>query len=181
MSKKILIISASPRKGGNSDLLCDEFLKGAVENGNQVEKITLADKDINYCIGCGLCSRNDYSGCFQKDDMQELLEKMIEADVIVLASPVYFYTINAQMKTFIDRCCAKYTKIKNKDFYFIITAAEVNKAEMKRTFECFRGFLDCLENATEQGQVCATGVWERGEIKKTSYLNEAYNLGKSIN
>lgn len=180
MSKNVLIISASPRKNGNSDLLCNEFLKGAVDAGHQVEKIFLADKKINYCVGCGLCSRNDYSGCSQKDDMEDLVEKMIEADVIVLASPVYFYTINAQMKTFIDRCCAKYTKIVNKEFYFIITAAEVNKAEMSRTFECFRGFLDCLENAKEQGQICATGVWEKGEIEKTSYLKDAYNLGKTV-
>ena len=180
MNKNVLIISASPRKNGNSDLLCDEFLKGAVAGGNQVEKIFLADKKINYCVGCGLCSRNNYSGCSQKDDMEDLLDKMMEADVIVLASPVYFYTINAQMKTFIDRCCAKYTKIVNKEFYFIITAAEVNKAEMSRTFECFRGFLDCLVSAKEQGQICATGVWDKGEITKTSYLKDAYNLGKSV-
>ena len=180
MSKNVLIVSASPRKNGNSDLLCNEFLKGVVDAGHQVEKIFLADKKINYCIGCGLCSRNDYSGCSQKDDMEDVVEKMIEADVIVLASPVYFYTINAQMKTFIDRCCAKYTKMNNKEFYFIITAAEVNKAEMSRTFECFRGFLDCLENAKEQGQICATGVWEKGEIEKTSYLKDAYNLGKTV-
>lgn len=181
MSKKVLIISASPRKNGNSDLLCDEFAKGASDYGNEVEKIFLADKKINYCIGCGLCSRNDYSGCSQKDDMEELVEKMIAADVIVMASPVYFYTINAQMKTFIDRCCAKYTKMNNKDFYFIITAAEVDKSVLNRTFEGFRGFLDCLEGSTEKGLICATGVWERGEIKRTSYLNEAYNLGKTIN
>lgn len=180
MSKKVLIISASPRKHGNSDLLCDEFLKGAIDSGNEAEKIFLKDKKINYCIACGLCSRNDYSGCSQKDDMEELIEKMLNADVIVLSSPVYFYTINGQMKTFLDRCCAKYTKMVNKEFYFIITAAEVNKAEMSRSFECFRGFLDCLVNAREQGQVCATGVWEKGEITKTSYLKEAYNLGKSI-
>ena len=180
MSKNVLIISASPRRNGNSDQLCDEFLKGAVDGGNQVEKIFLADKKINYCTGCGFCTTNNYSGCSQKDDMEDLVEKMIDSDVIVLASPVYFYTINAQMKTFIDRCCAKYTKMTNKEFYFIITAAEVNKAEMSRTFECFRGFLDCLENATEQGQICATGVWEKGEIEKTSYLKDAYNLGKTV-
>ena len=180
MSKNVLIISASPRRNGNSDQLCDEFLKGAVDGGNQVEKIFLADKKINYCTGCGFCTTNNYSGCSQKDDMEDLVEKMIDSDVIVLSSPVYFYTINAQMKTFIDRCCAKYTKMTNKEFYFIITAAEVNKAEMSRTFECFRGFLDCLENATEQGQICATGVWEKGEIEKTSYLKDAYNLGKTV-
>lgn len=180
MSKNVLIISASPRKHGNSDLLCDEFSKGAKASNHEVEKVFLSDKKINYCTACGLCSQNDYTGCAQKDDMEELLEKMISADVIVLSSPVYFYTVNAQMKTFIDRCCAKYTKMINKEFYYIITAAEINKSATNRTIECFRGFLSCLEGAEEKDVLCATGVWDKGEITKTSYLKEAYNLGKMI-
>ena len=96
MSKKVLVLSASPRKGGNSDLLCDQFMRGAKEAGNQVEKIFLRDKRINYCIGCGACQGNG-GKCVQKDDMAEVLDKMIAADVIVMATPVYFYTMNAQM------------------------------------------------------------------------------------
>lgn len=83
MSKHVLIVSASPRKGGNSDLLCDQFTQGVLESKNQVEKIFLKDKDINYCTGCGACYKKEAS-CPQKDDMGEILEKMIEADVIVL-------------------------------------------------------------------------------------------------
>lgn len=106
MSKKILIVSSSPRKGGNSDLLCDEFMKGARGAGHDVEKIRLAEKRIGYCRGCGVC--HDAHACLQKDDMAELLDKLLEADVIVLATPVYFYTLCGQMKTFIDRTVPRY-------------------------------------------------------------------------
>ncbi|WP_422389181.1 flavodoxin family protein [Clostridium baratii] len=87
MSKKILVLSASPRKGGNSDLLCDQFVIGAKESGNKVEKIFINDKNINYCTACESCRINN-GKCIWKDDMAEILEKMIEADVIVMATPV---------------------------------------------------------------------------------------------
>lgn len=123
MSKKVLILSSSPRRNGNSDLLCNEFMRGAAEAGHQVEKIFLKDKHINYCTGCSVCSMYG-KPCPQKDDAAEVVEKMIAADVIVMATPVYFYTMSAQMKTLIDRCCARYLEIKDKEFYFIIAAAE---------------------------------------------------------
>ena len=106
MRKKVLILSGSPRKGGNSDLLCDEFVRGAKESGNEVEKIFLRDKEISYCTACYYC-RDTGKGCVIKDDMAEILDKMLEADVIVMASPVYFYSIDAQMKIVIDRTVAK--------------------------------------------------------------------------
>ena len=99
--KKVLIISSSPRSGGNSDTLCDEFLKGAEAAGNVVEKISLRKKKINYCTGCGFCY--EHKTCTQKDDMAEILDKMISSDVIVFASPIYFYTMCGQLKTMIDR------------------------------------------------------------------------------
>ena len=143
MAKKVLIISSSPRKGGNSDLLCDEFMKGAIEAGNEVEKIFLKDKTVHPCTGCSVCSMYG-KPCPQKDDAAGIVEKMIAADVIVMATPVYFYTMSGQMKIMIDRCCARYTEITNKEFYFIIAAAENDKAMMERTIDGFRGFLDCL-------------------------------------
>ena len=92
MNKKVLILSASPRREGNSDTLCNEFLRGAKEAGHDAEKIFLRDKKINYCTGCGLCNDNGYTDCSQKDDATEIIEKMVQADVIVMATPVYFYT-----------------------------------------------------------------------------------------
>lgn len=180
MSKKVLILSSSPRKGGNSDTLCDKFLEGAKAAGNEVEKICLKDKKINYCTGCGFCNTNDYTACSQKDDAAEILDKMVAADVIVFATPVYFYTMCAQMKTLIDRCCARYTHIQNKEFYYIMTAADGNHNAMDRVIEEFRGFLCCLDGAKESGMICGTGVWQKGDIDNSSFLEQAYNMGKSV-
>lgn len=180
MNKKVLVISASPRKGGNSDTLCDEFMKGAIDSGNTVEKIFLRDKKINYCTGCGFCNTNDYTACSQKDDMALILDKMVIADVIVMATPVYFYTMDGQMKTFIDRCCARYTHISNKDFYFIATAADVRTQSLERTFDGFRGFTACLENAREAGLLYGAGVWNMGEVNNTNSIKEAYEMGKKV-
>ena len=178
-SKKVLVLSSTPRRGGNSDLLCDEFIRGAREKGHEIEKIFLKDKRIAYCLGCGACSERGVP-CPQKDDMAEVLEKMIAADVIVMASPVYFYSISAQMKTLIDRCCSRYTEIKGKEFYFIMTMADTVQSNMERTMECFRAFLDCLEDPREAGSVWALGVWKLNEIRSTPYMEEAYQLGKTV-
>ena len=157
MTKKVLILSSSPRRGGNSDTLCNEFMRGAIESGNEAEKVFLRDKTIHYCTGCSTCSLHG-KPCPQKDDAAEIIEKMVAANVIVMATPVYFYTMSAQMKTLIDRCCGLYTEMKNKEFYFIVTAAEDDRKLMERTVDTFQGFLDCLENPTIKGVVYGTGV-----------------------
>ena len=179
MSKKVLMLSSSPRQGGNSDVLCDEFMKGALEVGNEVEKIFLKDKQINYCTGSSVCSMYG-KPCPQKDDAAEVVEKMIAADVIVMATPVYFYTMCAQMKTLIDRCCARYLEIKDKEFYFIVAAAESEIRMMERTIDGFRGFLDCLEGPVEKGVIYGVGAWKVGEIKDKSAMQEAYRMGKDV-
>lgn len=179
MSKNVLILSASFRKGGNSDTLCDQFAKGAEEAGNHVEKIFINSKKINFCRGCGVC--NTTHKCVQKDDMEDILDKMVKADVIVMATPVYFYTMNGQMKTLIDRTVPRYTEISNKDFYFIIAAADNNRDNMEKALESFRGFTeDCLEGAREKGVIYGTGAWQIGDIKNSPAMEEAYNAGRSI-
>lgn len=179
MSKKVLILSSSPRRGGNSDTLCDEFMKGAQSSGNQVEKIFLKDMRINYCTGCSVCSMYG-KPCPQKDDAAGIIEKMIGADVIVMATPVYFYTVSAQMKTLIDRCCGRYLEMKNKEFYFIVSAAEQSVQMMQRTIEDFRGFLDCLEGPVEKGVVYGVGAWHVGEIRDKPAMKEAFEMGAKI-
>ena len=179
MKKKVLIISASPRRGGNSDTLCNRFMQGAEEVGHEVEKIFLKDCNIHFCTGCGTCS-NLHKPCPQKDDAAGIVAKMVEADVIVMATPVYFYTMNAQMKTLIDRTCARYTEISHKEFYFIVAAAEENKSDMERTIEGFRGFTYCLEGAQEKGIIYGVGAWQVGEIKDKPAMMEAYEMGKAV-
>lgn len=179
MSKNILILSGSPRKGGNSDLLCDEFMRGAREAGHRVKKIRVAEKKIDYCSGCYYCEKSG-GVCAKKDDMADILQKIIDADVLVLASPVYFYSIDAQLKALIDRTVARWTEVKNKEFYYIATSADRAKSSQERTIECFRGYAACVEGAREKGVIYATGVYQKGEIKNSPALKRAYNMGLSV-
>ena len=178
MSKKILVISASPRKGGNSDTLCDEFIRGATDAGNDAEKIFLRDQKINYCLGCEACTSNG-GQCVQKDDAPEIINKMAAADVIVFSTPVYFYSMAAQMKALIDRSVGRYTEISNKDVYFIITAADSNKENMQPTINALRGYTEmCLDGTNEKGIIYGIGVWKKGEINKKPSMKDAYEAGR---
>jgi multimeric flavodoxin WrbA len=112
--------------------------------------------------------------------MAQILDSMIAADVIVLATPVYFYTMCAQMKTVIDRTAARYTKITKKDFYFIVTAADSNKAALERTIEGFRGFTSCLPGAKERGVVYGAGAWQIGDILTSRAMKQAFEMCKAL-
>jgi multimeric flavodoxin WrbA len=118
--------------------------------------------------------------CEQKDDMAQILDDMVAADVIVLATPVYFYTMCAQLKTLIDRTVARYTEITDKDFYFIVTAADGSKASLERTIEGLRGFTSCLPEAKEKGIVYGTGAWKAGDILASPAMKQAYEMGKAL-
>jgi len=178
IKKNILVLSSTPRKGGNSDLLCEQFVMGAKEAGHHAEHIRLRDKTINYCTGCGTCLTGK-NRCPQTDDMGEILENLIASDVIVMATPVYFYTMCAQMKTLIDRTCSRYTEIANKEFYFMVTAADTNVLAMQRTLEGFRGFTSCLDGPIEKGVIYGTGAWKKGDIKGNPAMTQAYEMGKN--
>lgn len=178
MSKKVLILSGSPRKGGNSDYLCDKFMEGAIEAGHEVEKIFVSEKKIGYCRACYACQKTHK--CIIKDDMKEILDKIIDTDVLVLASPVYFYSINAQIKTVLDRTLPRWTELKDKEFYYILSAGEDDKSIMERSVECFRGFADCFEGITERGVVYGHGLYEKKDARDSKFAAEAYELGKNI-
>ena len=178
MKKKVLILSGSPRKGGNSDILCDQFARGAAQAGHEVEKIRVAEKNIGYCRACYACKESGV--CVIRDDMAGILQKMIDADVIVLASPVYFYSIDAQLKTVIDRSVARWTEVKDKAFYYIVTAADEANASAETTIACFRGYADCVEGAREMGVIYGMGAYEKGEIKGSPAMSEAYEMSKKV-
>ena len=159
-------------------MLCDEFMRGAKENGNEVEKIRVSEMQIGYCRACYACEST--GKCAIKDDMAEVLQKMIDADVIVLASPVYFYSIDAQLKALIDRTVARWLEVKDKEFYFIMTAADHEAEAMETTLACFRGYADCVNGAKEMGVVYAAGVYKKGEVADTKAMNEAYKMGLKV-
>lgn len=177
--KKVLILAGSPRKNGNSSLLCREFERGCRDVGNDVELVYLRDKKISYCLACYYCKDHD-GECIIKDDMAEILAKMNAADVIVLASPVYFYAIDAQLKAVIDRTVAQWLKIRDKTFYYIMTAAADTPTVMDCTLACMRGLAACLQGSWEGGVICGKGVYEVGAIKDKPQMAEAHAMGKGV-
>ena len=179
MHKNVLILSGSPRKDGNSDLLCDEFARGARESGHHVEKIRVAAKRVAPCSACYYC-RDHGEACVHRDDMAEILQKTIDADVLVLASPVYFYAIDAQLKAVIDRTVARWTEVKNKEFYYIVTMADADPSAADTTLACFRGYADCVAGAVEKGALIGGGVYEPGKVKCTRAMQQAHQMGKNV-
>lgn len=178
--KKVLILSGSPRKGGNSDILCDEFAKGALDAGNEVEKIRVSEKTISPCTGCYFC-RKSGGRCALNDDMTDILQKIIDCDVLVLSSPVYFYSVCAQLKMVIDRTVARWREIANKDLYYIATAAESDEDTLDITLSCFHGFAMCIDGYEEKGTLYGKGVAEKGDVlHRPELMQIAYEMGNSV-
>jgi len=180
MSKKVLVISTSPRKGGNSEILADEFMRGATDAGNNTEKVVLYDKKIGFCIGCFACQKT--KRCVVNDDAIEIVEKMFNADVIVFATPVYFYDMCGQMKTLIDRSNPLYpSDYKFRDVYLIATAADEPLSCMDGTIKGMQGWIQCFEKSTLRGKVLGLNVLGIGEIKQQpDKMKEAYGMGKLV-
>ena len=177
--KNVLILEGSARANGNSCTLSNEFARGAQEAGHSVEKIQVARKKISGCLGCNACYRNGGS-CVQKDDMEEIRAKMLDADVIVLASPIYFYSMTAQMKTLIDRTYAFFNQLSGKTFYFIVTCAATDASFTETMLASLRGFTCCVPEAKEGGIVLGIGAMEAGEIRTSAAMQQAYEMGKNV-
>lgn len=179
MNKKVLIISTSPRKGGNSDTLADELFCGAQEAGHSVEKVTLYDKTISFCQGCLTCQGNQR--CVIQDDAAAITQKMLTADVIVFATPVYYYGMCGQMKTLLDRCNPLFSAdYQFRDIYLLAAAAEEDPHTVDGTVTGLQGWIDCFEKAHLAGTVFAGGVTSVGDIKDHPATKQAYETGKNI-
>lgn len=179
MSKKVLVISTSPRKGGNSETLADEFVRGARETGNDVEKITLYDKDIRFCKGCLVCQNTQR--CVIHDDADTIVQNMLTADVIVFATPIYYYGMCGQMKTLLDRANPLFpTDYRFRDIYLLAAAAEEDGHTVDGAVTGLQGWIDCFEKARLAGTVFAGGVTTVGEIQNHPALKQAYELGKNV-
>lgn len=177
--KKILIISTSPRKGGNSDTLAEEFARGAREAGNQVEKIDLHDKTIGFCRGCLVCQKT--KRCVIHDDADIIAQKMLMAHVLVFATPIYYYEMCGQMKTMLDRANPLYTSdYAFQDVYLLAAAADEDESTMEGAEKGLEGWIACFEKARLAGTVFAGGVDTVGAIQGHSSLTKAYDTGKSV-
>ena len=174
----ILIFSGSPRKGGNTELLAEAFAKGAAEH-HHVEIVSVRDYKVNPCLGCNACFKTN-GICAQKDDMAIIYEKMNQADMLVIASPVYFYGISAQLKIVIDRFHNP-----NRDTFHIKKMALllVGAATLPELFDAILTEYNLglkFFNMEDAGKVLVRGVKDKGDIKGTSFLEDAYQLGISI-
>ena len=176
--KKVLIITSSLREQSNSTLLAEAFKEGAEEKGNEVEIISLRENRIASCVGCGSCQV--HGECFMKDKLNDILDKVIDADVLVFASPTYYYSVNGTLKNFIDRTYAKYSKIKNKDFYYIGSSSDTSKESIDGAVETVKGFLRCVENVNLKGIVYGLNLNDQGEARYSESLKQAYEMGKNI-
>lgn len=177
--KRILVISTSLRAHSNSDLLAEQFRKGAESAGHKVEKIELRGKQIAFCRGCFACSK--LGRCVIDDDVNAIMEKVLHSDVIVWATPIYYYEMSGQMKTLIDRMNAMYNlDYKFRDIYLLTTAAEDEDSVPKRAEAGLTGWIDCYPKARLAGTLFCGGVNEPNEIEGNAKLQEAFLLGKSV-
>lgn len=176
---KILVISTSLRTHSNSEQLANEFVRGAQDSGNEVEKISLKGKQIAFCRGCLACGKLGH--CAINDDAIDIAQKMQEADSICFATPIYYYDMSGQMKTLLDRCNSLFYKDCHfSNIYLLTTAAEDASDTPERCITSLGGWIACYEQCKLAGTVFAGGVTDGGEISGHPALADAYKLGKSI-
>lgn len=179
MEKNVLIISSTLRQKGNSEVLAQEFLKGAKEAGNNVEFISLRDKEIKFCKGCLACQKLGH--CVMKDDTNPIVEKMENADVIVFASPIYYYEMSGQLKTLLDRANALFSlDYKFRDIYFLSTAADNDSHAADIAINGIKGWIACFPKSQLKGTVLGAGVEVIGDIQNNSAMKQAYEMGKGV-
>ena len=177
--KNVLILSTSPRVNSNSEALADAFGRGAQESGNAVEKITMRGKNIRFCLGCFVCQET--GKCVIKDDMAPIVEKMLEADVLVFATPIYYYEMSGQMKTLLDRANPLFPLDYNfREVYLIASAAEDEDTVPQRALSGLEGWVECFPKAKLAGSVFGGGATLAGEIAGSPALEKAYEMGKAI-
>lgn len=177
--KKVLVISASLRNHSNSEELAKSFANGATDAGNEVVTVTLRGKTIAFCKGCLACQRLGH--CVTQDDAIGIAEQMKAADVIVFATPIYYYEMSGQMKTLLDRTNSLYpSDYSFRDIYLLSSAADDEEGADERAIHGLEGWIICYEKCHLAGTVFAGGVNATGEIQGHPALKKAYEMGAAI-
>ncbi len=176
---KIVVLTGSPRKNGNSAYLAEQFIKGAEEKGHEVFRFDCAFKQVAPCRACNRCGMA--GPCIFNAAFQEPLPHLIEAGMVVFATPMYYFSISAQMKRVIDRFYAINGQIKGarKKAAFLMTYADTAKKEAEPMLVHYHTLMDYL-GWTSVGEVVASGVWTAGSVRNTAYPQQAYQLGRSL-
>lgn len=177
--KNVLIIASGFRLNGNSNSLAKEFARGASDSGNKTEIIYLADKQLAFCRGCLACQK--LHKCVVNDDANEIALKMKNSDILVFATPVYYYSISGQLKTLFDRVNQLYySDYRYTDVYLLTAAAEDDEHTADGAITAVQGWIDCFERARLAGVIFAGGVNSVGDIIGHPTLTEAYKAGKAL-
>lgn len=179
MSRTVLIVSSSPRRDGNSDLLCRRVADGARDAGHTVLFRRLADTPVAPCTGCQACAGGT-GRCPIRDGAPEILREMLSADTVILGTPVYFYSVCAQLKALIDRSTMVYPRLTGKRFGYVLTMADEDPSGFDGPLTALNGFRICCEDSETVGTVCAPGVFEAGAVRGTPAWDEAYAFGRSL-
>ena len=177
--KRVIVISTSLRRGSNSDMLAERFAAGAKDAGHEVEKLTLVGKDIQFCRGCMACQK--LGRCVIQDDVNAIMARVLESDVVVWATPIYYYEMSGQMKTLIDRMNAMYEQdYRFRYVYLLTTAAEDETETPKRAEAGLTGWTDCYPKCRLAGTLFCGGVNDAREIEGNPKLDEAYAMGQRV-
>lgn len=179
-SKKILVIKASPRLNGNSDILADSFIKGIDQTNHQVKEIALRDHQIGFCQGCLACQNG--RNCVIKDDANDIIKEIKNADVLVYATPVYFYQMNGQLKTLLDRTNPLFIQdYQFRDVYLLTTCADDTLESIDGTIKGLEGWIACFDKSNLKGVVKGLGIDRYGEMKNyQEILDQAFLIAKNL-
>ena len=176
---KITVLMGSPNRNGSTSILVQNFQKGAEEAGHSVEVIDVCHADIHPCIGCVKCG---YEGpCVQKDDVEMIRKKLLSSDMVVFATPLYYYGMTAQLKTAVDRFCAYNSSLNSRHLKSALLTVAWNADDW--TFDALKAHYKTLVryiNFKDCGMVLGLGCGTPGMTKRSQYPQEAYLLGRSL-
>ena len=175
---KIVVLTGSPHANGTTSVLAEQFIKGAQAKGHDVYRFDAAFKNIHPCLGCDACGMN--GPCVHKDDIQrELISQLMEADLIALISPVYYFHVSAQLKTLIDRFYSRSGRISDKKSVMLVTAGSATSLTL-RSVQKYYQTLSSYMRWQNQGAVWAKGCATKEQILRTEYPKAAYDLGYKL-
>ena len=176
---KIIILMGSPNKNGSTRILVDSFVKGATESGHDCEIIDVCHANIHPCIGCVRCG---YEGpCVQKDDVEQIRGKLLASDMVVFATPLYYYGMTAQLKAVVDRFCAYNSSLNSRHLKSALLTVAWNADDW--TFEALEAHYKTLVRYLrfkDMGMVLGYGCGTPSMTRASKYPDRAYQLGKSL-
>lgn len=175
----VLIISSSPRANSTTDIICNAVAEGARNSGHRVVKFNIAGMSIENCKACEVCHSGN-SGCCLNDDMEKTLAEYAEADVLVLATPVYFWNMSGLLKNWIDRTYSIYRKQKIKKTVLIAASAGNNPAMFEPIISGYKGYVACMRGPKDCGILTFSGEFNTKNEKSKEILNKAYEIGEKF-